>query len=98
ETTRTPGNARARSLVRLSVMPSAMWSCFASPLRLTNGRARIDGAAALNRSADTISLAGAGDGLASVVGRGVDVSQDARAMSSEPSAAAEATKGKCCAD
>src|SRR6516225_1503134 len=41
-TTKLPGRARERSVIRLSVIPSAKYSCVASPLRLANGRTTID--------------------------------------------------------
>src|SRR5215831_11328250 len=54
----TPGSACARSLMRLSVIPSAKWSRLGSPLRFANGRTTMDGVHALRRSSeDTTSLA-----------------------------------------
>src|SRR5215469_17995772 len=54
----TPGSACARSLMRLSVIPSAKWSRLGSPLRFANGRTTMDGVHALSRSSeDTTSLA-----------------------------------------
>src|SRR5215469_804774 len=41
-TTKLPGRARERSVIRLSVIPSAKYSCAASPLRLANGRTTIE--------------------------------------------------------
>src|SRR5215472_17543775 len=41
-TTKLPGRARERSVIRLSVIPSAKYSWLASPLRLANGRTTID--------------------------------------------------------